>query len=68
MNQRRAIVLHTGREAEPACQEWLVYVRSTSNQEDVMIDVSRTADLRTRDEVLRRFAHVPGAYAVPVED
>lgn len=49
-------------EGEPACQEWLVYVG------DVMIDASRTEDLRTRSEVLRPFAGLEGAYAVPVED
>lgn len=56
-------------EGEPACQEWLVYVRDpASGGVDVMIDVSRTEDLRTRDEVLRPFAAFKGAYAVPVED
>jgi len=54
-------------EGEPACQEWLVYVREPSGIE-VMLDVSRTEDLRTRDEALRPFAAFRGAYAVPVED
>lgn len=45
-----------------ACQSWLVYVG------DVMLDYSRTSDLRTREEALRPFRLFQGAYAVPVED
>jgi hypothetical protein len=55
-------------QAEPACREWLVYLRQNDNVE-VMLECSKTSYLRTRDIVLKPFRHLGhSVFAIPVED
>ena len=62
-----ALVLRRSQDVElerAACASWLVYLRTES--EDIMIDVSKTRDLRTVEEVLLPFRGHGDVYGVPV--